>query len=88
MRTAILAIISGVALSLSASAFASEAAKGEQTVSAVPDSQKVVCRYLPHEGSLIPKQYCATQYVWDKRRRDLQQNISEMQLRQTHFRAQ
>jgi hypothetical protein len=87
MRTAILTIVSGLALSLSASAFASEATQGEQTVSAVRDSQKVVCKYIAHEGSLIPKRYCATQYVWDKRRRDIQQDFADMQRRGTHFRT-
>jgi len=89
MRFGILAIVSGLALSLSTAAFASGTDSAtEQTVSATKASEKVVCRYVSHEGSLIPKRFCATQYAWDKRRRDEQQQLSEFQRRNLQMRQQ
>lgn len=83
MRLGILAIVSGVALSLSAAAYASEAQTGAtmQPVSAVNDDQKIVCHYITHEGMLLAKPICATQYAWDKERRRQQQEIADYQLR-------
>lgn len=83
MRLGILAIVSGVALSLSAAAYASEAQPGAtaQPVSAVNDDQKIVCHYITHEGMLLAKPVCATQYAWDKERRRQQQEIADYQLR-------
>jgi hypothetical protein len=86
MRVALLAVTSAIALSLSAAAYASQSASNEQTVSAAPDSEKIVCHYLPHEGSLIPRKYCATQYAWDKRRRDTQEDVREQQNRSLQIR--
>ena len=82
MRLGILAIVSGVALSLSAAAWAADAGN-EQTVYAKNDSNKIVCHYVAHEGTLMPKPYCGTQYQWDKERRRAQQVLWEYQLRAT-----
>jgi hypothetical protein len=82
MRIALLTIVSGAALSLSAAAWASETATGgEQTVSAKPDSQKIVCHYVAHNGAVMPKPYCGTQYQWDKERRRQQQELSNLQIK-------
>jgi hypothetical protein len=88
MRIGLLAIVSGVALSLSAAAWASETQSGsEQTVSAKNDSEKIVCHYVAHEGVLIPKPFCGTQYQWDRERRRAQQALREYQLRAAQLRA-
>ena len=83
MRLGILAIVSGVALSLSAAAYASQApaSASAQSVSASNDQQKVVCRYMGHEGTVMPRRVCATQYVWDKERRRQQRELADFQLR-------
>ena len=83
MRIGILAIVSGVALSLSAAAYASEAQTGAsaQPVSASSNDQKVVCHYQSHEGVLLSKPICASQYAWDKERRRQQQELANYQLR-------
>jgi hypothetical protein len=81
----LLAIVSGVALSLSAAAWASEPGS-EQTVVAKNDSQKIVCHYVAHQGTVMPKPYCGTQYQWDKERRRAQQVLWEYQLRATQRR--
>lgn len=87
MRIAVLAIVSGVVLSFSAPVLA--ATSGEaQPVSASQSSdpsQKIVCKYVAHEGTVLPKPVCATQYAWDKQRRDEQQQIREMQERSLQF---
>lgn len=83
MRFGILVIVSGVALSLSAAAYASQAPTSAtaQSVTAPNDEQKVVCRYMGHEGTVMPKPVCATQYVWDKERRRQQRELADFQLR-------
>ena len=86
MRIALMAIVSGIALSLSAAAWAAEAGS-EQTVVAKNDSQKIVCHYVAHQGVLMPKPYCGTQYQWDKERRRAQQVLWEYQLRATQRRV-
>lgn len=83
MRLGILAIVSGAALSLSAAAYASQAptSASTQPASATNDEQKIVCRYMGHEGTVMPKPVCATQYVWDKERRRQQRELADFQRR-------
>lgn len=83
MRIAMLASVSGIALLMSATAFAVET---PSTITAPPvsqtdNSQKIICHYLGHEGHLLPKPTCGTQYAWDKQRRWQEQEISDFQLR-------
>jgi hypothetical protein len=83
MRLEILAIVSGIALSLSAAAYASQAQTGAsaQPISATNGEQKVICRYMGHEGTVMPRAVCATQYVWEKERRRQQRELADFQLR-------
>ena len=87
MRIGLMAIVSGIALSLSAAAWAAETGSSEQTVVAKDNSQKIVCHYVAHQGLLMPKPYCGTQYQWDKERRRAQQVLWEYQLRATQRRV-
>ncbi len=83
MRIGLLAIVSGIALSISAAAIAAEVQTGasSQSASATNDSQKMVCHFISHEGTLLPKPQCATQYAWDKERRRQERELAEYQLR-------
>ncbi len=82
MRLGILAIVSGVALSLSAAAFASEAqTENAQQASASNDEQKIVCHYQTHQGIVLAKPICASQYAWDKERRRQQRELADYQIR-------
>jgi hypothetical protein len=86
MRISVFAIVSAFALSVSAAAFAADAQTATaQPVSAVPDSQKIVCHNMIHQGMLIQKTQCRTQYAWDKERRLQEDMLADMQLRSLQF---
>ena len=84
MRNAILTMAIGAVLSLSTASFAQE----QQPVTvapaqpaAAPDKDKLVCRMMYHQGSLIRTQQCKTQDQWDNERRAAQRNVSDFQNR-------
>ena len=66
MRIATFAIASSIALALSSAAMAEET---QVSATPVSDSQKISCHNMTHQGMLIGKPQCRTQYAWDKERR-------------------
>jgi hypothetical protein len=82
MRVAIFAFVSGIGLSITVAAMASEQ-ESIAVAQPVSDSQRIVCHNMTHEGMLIQKPQCRTQYAWDKERRLQQQWLTELQLRAT-----
>ena len=82
MRVAILGIVSGVGMLISAAPMAAES---ETTVVAqrVSNSQAIVCHNMTHDGMLLQKSVCRTQYAWDKERRLQEDWLKDLQLRST-----
>jgi hypothetical protein len=89
MRNAILTMALGAALSLSTAAFAQDQqqpvgvapAPAAQPAAATPAKDKLVCRQMYHEGSLIRTQQCRTQAQWDMDRRAAERNVADFQNR-------
>jgi hypothetical protein len=89
MRSAILTMALGAALSLSTVAFAQDQqqpvgvapAPAAQPAAATPDKDKLVCRMMYHNGSLIRTQQCKTQAQWDVDRRTAERNVADFQNR-------
>jgi Spy/CpxP family protein refolding chaperone len=52
-----------------------------QPASARPDSDKMICRTMVHEGMLVKTNTCHTQAQWDQIRTDQQHSVSEFQNR-------
>lgn len=80
MRISFLALVSGLVMSISAAA-AEEQTVASQPASAVPASQKIICHNMTHEGLLIQKPQCRTQYAWDKERERQQEFLTDLQRR-------
>jgi hypothetical protein len=78
MRIATFAIASSIALALSSAAMAEET---QVSATPVSDSQKIVCHNMTHQGMLIGKPQCRTQYAWDKERRLQQAQLEDIQRR-------
>mgnify|MGYP001546648577 CR=1 FL=1 len=43
-------------------------------------SQEVVCHFIYHEGTILPRQTCLTQRQWDNARREFQEQLREYQM--------
>jgi hypothetical protein len=91
MRTIIPAIVAGLVISFSASAFAGDAAQPvavappavAQPASATtqPAGGKVICRQIAHEGMLVKTSACHTQQEWDDIRHRQQHEVADFQNR-------
>ena len=89
MRIFFPAIAAGFMISLSAPAFAGDAAQpvGVAPVVAQPasataaESEKQICRTMYHEGMLVRTQKCHTQAEWDQIRRSQERSIADFQNR-------
>lgn len=83
MRTTLLAIATGFALSACATAFAAETQPtvAAQPIAAANSEPKPICHYLVHEGRLMPKPVCASQRVWDETRRETEQTVWRLEVR-------
>ena len=52
-----------------------------QPVSAQPDSNKLICKTMAHEGMLVKTNVCHTQIEWDQIRTRQQRSVSDFQNR-------
>jgi hypothetical protein len=87
MRIALLALATGLALSLAAPAFAEEFVPDSQRVatpqqaSATVNADSQRCHHLVHEGALSPIVQCGSDKTWERARLLTQQSIIDMQHR-------
>jgi hypothetical protein len=85
MRTVFLSITAfSIGLGLAAgSAEDQQPSPAPQPTSATPasDKDKLICRYMYHEGTLIRTQSCHTQREWDAERIYNQRQLNEAQQR-------
>jgi hypothetical protein len=52
-----------------------------QPVSAQPDSNKLICKTMAHEGMLVKTNICHTENEWDQIRTRQQRNLADFQNR-------
>jgi Spy/CpxP family protein refolding chaperone len=92
MRLTLLAIASGLFLSVSASmsaadpqsaaaAAAPEPMATSAAASPVSEDQKVICHHPVHEGTVMPQEICLTKRSWDRIRMRDQKNVDDFQHR-------
>ena len=90
MRTFIPAIVAGFIISLSAPAFAGDAAQPVGVAPAVaqpasataqPAGEKRICREIVHEGMLVKTSTCHTQREWDAIRHRQEHEVADFQNR-------
>ncbi len=81
MRIAHLAMLSGAALLISASAFAADTQTASTDASGT-QNEPLICRAMVHEGMVMTHAtQCHTQRWWDRVRHDQEKAISDMQIR-------
>lgn len=84
MRNAIMMLTAGMLLSVSAAALADDTPAtptSAQPAQAAPDKDKLVCKMMYHNGSLIRTQQCKTQAQWDMERTKAQHDVADFQNR-------
>lgn len=90
MRTFIPAIVAGLIISISAPAFAGDAAQPvavaqpatvQPASATAPGNGKQICRTMYHEGMLVRTQTCHTQAEWDQIRRAQERSFADFQNR-------
>jgi len=82
MRSTILTLAAGLALSLTTAAFADDVQQPKsQTVSLTTDPNKVVCHQFVHQGMLLKSNVCKTQKQWDDQRRQEEYEFADFQNR-------
>jgi hypothetical protein len=80
MRLAAIVTACSLCAVIALPAYGSEANKSESTKQS--DNQKIVCKYMYHQGGLISrKPTCATQAHWKDRRLSLQESVRLYQAR-------
>jgi len=84
MRT-LIPSVTALALGLGAAAAVAQDQQprvAPQTASAAaPSGDKMICRYMYHQGTLVRTQTCHTQHEWDALRNYNQRQITEAQQR-------
>jgi len=88
MRTTVLALASGLALTFATAAAADTSAltpqpeQMAQPVSATTagDSKQVICHHLVHQGVLMPQPVCLTKQTWERIRLQTQKTVSDFQV--------
>ena len=84
MRTTIMTLAAGIALSLSTAAFADDPqqpAAQPVSVSASANSERLICHLFVHQGMLLRSNVCKTQKQWDEQRRREEYDFSDFQNR-------
>jgi hypothetical protein len=90
MRTKILALASGLALTFATAALAGtemstltpQPEQMAQPISATTahDSMQVVCHHLVHQGVIMPEPVCLTKRTWERIRQQTQKTVSDFQV--------
>jgi hypothetical protein len=82
MRTTIITLAAGLALSLSTAALADDPQQlTAQPVSATTSSERLVCHQFIHQGMLLKSNLCRTQKQWDEQRRREEYDFADFQNR-------
>lgn len=90
MRTTVLALASGLALTFATAALADtdmssltpQPEQMAQPISAITtgDSKQVICHHLVHQGAIMPQAVCLTKQTWERMRLQTQRTVSDFQV--------
>ncbi len=82
MRTTIMTLAAGIALSLSTAALADDPQQpAAQPVSVTTGSERLICHTFIHQGMLLKSNMCKTQKQWDEQRRREEYDFADFQNR-------